>query len=1012
EALQDPNVMTGTFSLNNHFATVLLDFGAYFSFISTEFMPLLNVKPSIVRPGYVIEVANGRKVETDRFICGCILELGNSLFTIDLIPFGHGSFDVILRVDWLSKHKAEIVCHEKVVRIPLESGEVFPKDLSGLPHQRQVEFRIDLVPGTTSIVKSPYRLAPSEMQELSEQLQEFQDKGDFVVYCDASNQGLGGVLMQRRKLPCDKKEEDDSGGGDLDVYKPRVCYDENDGIYTEVMIFVNKRLVRLMDVTVKQWLDLIYGDRKKVDVKVKEGLISKWNTMGSRGTVVGNGIPIDEIHHICEPLHFKNEKAKWPTCNSNNEGFCNGGELPGMVRVGYVTYFQDYKCYDDLVDGKLKEETLKQKTIYERSWGHATQGVMNFYAWLKRCFGNFHKFDYELLVKLEECWWKMNDHEYVSRTFNHDAGRNDEEAIHEERNQNNEHGIGNFDYDLVRDNAPYHANKEEEQYKEDRFEVIKYSFGPVEKYIAIKECEYDDLTRTEEDTCHAYQKIFHIMDEGKANVVADALSRKERVKPRRVRAMSMTIQSSVMDKILVAQGDPSKGINKARDTVMSDSKDSTITYTEVSSPFANLSNIESPGVDEPPVMPEDLYAYLVATFQAPPSPDYVPGLEEPEQAPPLPVYVPYVPEPAYPEFMPPEDEVLPAEEKPLPAALLPTADLPGYVPELGPEEDPEEDDDEDPKKDPADYLADGGDDGDDDDESSDDDEDDDVDIKEDEEEEEHLAPADSTAVALPAVDHTPSAEETEPFKTNESAATPPPHPVVRLLAIPTLPPSLLSPWSSPLARIPSPPLPLILSPLPVSSPPPASPTYPLGYKAAMIRLRAEAPSTSHSPPPHIILSHTRADTPPSGTPPLLPMPLPTSSPSLLLPSADHGADRHEVCLPPRKRLCFGFGPRYEVRESSSAAGARQTRGFRADYGFVATMNREIRHDLERDAVNTELQAANHKRQAAIIELLATDRWRQAQFIETLKLLKRLQTQMTKFESQQGPAKGPTQPDAP
>ncbi|GKG61131.1 hypothetical protein Tco_0616947, partial [Tanacetum coccineum] len=80
----------------------------------------------------------------------------------------------------------------------------------------------------------------------------------------------------------------------------------------------------------------------------------------------------------------------------------------------------------------------------------------------------------------------------------------------------------------------------------------------------------------------------------------------------------------------------------------------------------------------------------------------------------------------------------------------------------------------------------------------------------------------------------------------------------------------------------------MLSTLPVSSPPPASPTYPLGYRAAMIRLRVEAPSTSHPPPPGI---------PPSGTPPLLPIPAPTSSPSLLLPSGDHGADRPKVCLP-------------------------------------------------------------------------------------------------------------------
>ncbi|GKF34593.1 hypothetical protein Tco_0107793, partial [Tanacetum coccineum] len=151
------------------------------------------------------------------------------------------------------------------------------------------------------------------------------------------------------------------------------------------------------------------------------------------------------------------------------------------------------------------------------------------------------------------------------------------------------------------------------------------------------------------------------------------------------------------------------------DTVMSDSKDSTVTYTEVSSPFVDLSDIGSPGVDGPPMMLEDPYAYVVAAFQAPPSPDYVPGPEEPEQAPPLPVYVPYVPEPVYPKFMPPEDEVFPAEEQPMYAVLSPTADSPGYIADSDPEEDP--------KEDLTDYPADGGDDDDDEDESSDDDDD-------------------------------------------------------------------------------------------------------------------------------------------------------------------------------------------------------------------------------------------------------------------------------------------------
>ncbi|GJT07479.1 putative reverse transcriptase domain-containing protein [Tanacetum coccineum] len=303
--------------------------------------------------------------------------------------------------------------------------------------------------------------------------------------------------------------------------------------------------------------------------------------------------------------------------------------------------------------------------------------------------------------------------------------------------------------------------------------------------------------------------------------------------------------------------------------------------------------------------------------------------------------------------MPQEDEVFPAEEQPLPAADSPTAQSPDYVPESDPEADPEEDDYENPEEDPVDYHANRGDNG-----------DDDVDIEADDEEEEaeHPAPADSAAVALPAVDQASSTEETEPFETDESAATPPPHPayhvtarisipapvptpawsnseVARLLAIATPPSSPLSMWSSPLPYIPFSPLPPIPSPslplsppLPVPAPSPTSPIRLLSYRAAMIWLRAEAVSTSHLPP----------------LPSPLPIPAPTSSPPILLPFTDHGADRPEVCLPPRKRLCFTFGPRYEVGESSSPAAARPVGGLRVDYGFVATMDREIRRDPEID----------------------------------------------------------------
>ncbi|GKF16112.1 hypothetical protein Tco_0061030, partial [Tanacetum coccineum] len=317
------------------------------------------------------------------------------------------------------------------------------------------------------------------------------------------------------------------------------------------------------------------------------------------------------------------------------------------------------------------------------------------------------------------------------------------------------------------------------------------------------------------------------------------------------------------------------------DIVMSDSEDSTVTYTAVSSPFKGLSDIGSPRVDGPPMMLEDPHAYVVVAFQAQPSPDYVSGPEEPEQAPLSPEFVP---EPVYPEFIPPEDEVFLAEEQPLPAA-----------------------------EDLIDYPADGGDDNDDDDESSNDDEDDDDDVEEDEdEEEEHPALADSVPLPVHRViarifirDEPPT-----PFWSEAEIA--------RLLDIPSPPPSPLSPWSSPLPQIPSPPLP-VSSLVPVSPPPlPASPTYPLGYRAAMIRasvviMRPTAPST------YILASR-------SETPPLLPIPLPIPSSPLILPSTDRRKDMPKVCLPPQKRLCIALGPRYEVGESSSAPAARPTGG--------------------------------------------------------------------------------------
>ncbi|GKG03616.1 putative reverse transcriptase domain-containing protein [Tanacetum coccineum] len=115
----------GTISIKpGVYATVLFDSGADDSCVSTKFMPLINAQPSDMKFSYVIEMANGENEETNNTIHKCTLVLEDVPFSIDLLPFELGSFDVIVGMDWLSKLKAEIVCHERIIRIPLPNGNV------------------------------------------------------------------------------------------------------------------------------------------------------------------------------------------------------------------------------------------------------------------------------------------------------------------------------------------------------------------------------------------------------------------------------------------------------------------------------------------------------------------------------------------------------------------------------------------------------------------------------------------------------------------------------------------------------------------------------------------------------------------------------------------------------------------------------------------------------------------------------------------------------------------------
>nr|GEV55482.1 hypothetical protein [Tanacetum cinerariifolium] len=284
-----------------------------------------------------------------------------------------------------------------------------------------------------------------------------------------------------------------------------------------------------------------------------------------------------------------------------------------------------------------------------------------------------------------------------------------------------------------------------------------------------------------------------------------------------------------------------------------------------------------------PMDPLDPYVQLV--MEAPPSPDYILG----PKAPPSPDYVPgleappspdYIPGPEYSEYLPPADDVFLAEEQPMPAAVSPTAESPGYITDSEPEMEPEEEDGDDEKSEgnSIDYPTNRGyDDADDEgDDLSEDNADEEESLDSEEEEEEHLAPTVPAPALHSSISASKDSDETEPFEEGETAATPPPFgycvaariyvrphipmsfrsesEVERLLSIPTPPLSPVSPTSYP--------LPPFLMPLHISTSLPSPPPIILSRtRVSMVLIRSATPSTFILAP--------RSRTPPIGTPPLL-----------------------------------------------------------------------------------------------------------------------------------------------
>ncbi|GJT65019.1 putative reverse transcriptase domain-containing protein [Tanacetum coccineum] len=471
---------------------------------------MLGLEPIDLGFKYEIEIASRQLVEIDKVIKGCKLEIKGHVFDIDLIPFGHGSFDVIIGMDWLSKYKAKIICHEKVVRIPLPDGKVlrvlgeipeekarffmgvkkqkeivvvrdfskvFSNDLTGLPPIQEIKFLIELILRATPIAKSPYRLAPSELEEFSGQLKELQDK-DFI---QPSSSPWGAPFFLKIDLS--------SGYHQLRVH-------EDD---------IPKTTFRTR-----------YGHFEFIVMPF--------------GLTNAPTIFMDLMNRVCRPYLDKFMLV-----------FIDDILIYSKTQEEYVEHLRIH------VDPSKIEAVKNWKAPRTPTEVCSFLGLAGYY---RRFIENFSKIAKSLIILTQK-----------SKTF--DWGEEQE-----------------LTFRTLKDklcNAPILALPD---IPKDFVSVVYTDHKSLQHIFSQKELNMRHRRWIELFSDYDCEIRYH---PGKANVVADALSRKERVKPKRVRAMNMTLQSSIKDRILAAQKeavDEYAGLQKGLDKMIEQRSDETLYYLD------------------------------------------------------------------------------------------------------------------------------------------------------------------------------------------------------------------------------------------------------------------------------------------------------------------------------------------------------------------------------------------------------------------------------------------------
>ncbi|GKA72169.1 putative reverse transcriptase domain-containing protein [Tanacetum coccineum] len=499
EARQDPNIVTGTFTLNNHFATTLFDSSADYSFVSTTLIPLLGLEPSELGFKYLIEIASGQLVEIDKVIKGYKLEIEGHVFDIDLIPFGYGSFDVIIdeKARLLMSAKASDKKQEEIV-VVRDFPKVFLDDLSGLPPIREIEFRIELTPGATLLnkltIKNCYPLP--RIDDLFDQLQGSQ----FFSKIDLRS-GYHQLRVHEDDIP---------------KTAFRTCYGHFEftvmpfGLTNAPTIFMD-----LMNRVCRPYLDkfvIVFIDDILIYSKTQEE-------------------HVEQLRLVLELLKKEKLYAKFSKCE-----FCirevqflghviNGNRI--HVDPSKIKAIKNWKTSRTPTEGE--EQELAFRTLKDKLCNTPVLALPDRPEdFVVYCDASRIGLGCVLMQRGKVI-------AYASRQL----------KIHEKNYTTHDLELG----------AVVFALKIWRHYL--------YGIKSIELFS-----DYDCEIR------------YH---PGKANVVADALSRKERVNLKRVRAMNMILQSSIKDKILAAQKedvDEFAGLQKGLEEKIEQRSDGTLYYLD------------------------------------------------------------------------------------------------------------------------------------------------------------------------------------------------------------------------------------------------------------------------------------------------------------------------------------------------------------------------------------------------------------------------------------------------